>query len=328
MIDRRTVLKALAALPAGTASAVLAQAKSIPVIGFLNNQSAAQWKHLLAGFHQGLAEAGFVEGQNVAIDYRWAEGRPEQLPGLAGELAARKADVIFACGGIDSVMAAKAASETLPMVFIMGPDPVKHGLVESLARPGGRMTGFTLFTDVLGPKRLELLRELAPGTGPIGILVSPVTPTLEQQLRDLEIAAQALAIPLHVEQARDMAQITSAFGAMKSARVRALFVGSEAYYYARRAEITELAASHNLPAIFEERAFAEAGGLISYGVSFPDVYRQAGLYTARILRGAKPADLPVVQPSRFELVLNLKAAKALGLTFPPTLLALANEVIE
>ncbi len=300
----------------------------MPVIGFLNNQSAASWKHLLAGFHQGLGEAGFAEGQNVVVEYRWAEGNHEQLRALAADLVARKVDVIVACGGLDSVQAAKAATMALPIVFVMGPDPVKHGLVQSLARPGGNMTGFTLFTFVLGPKRLELLRELAPGTAPIGLLLGPNNPGVEEQQRDLEAAAKSLGIRLHVERAGDMLQIRAAFEALKAARVRALFVASEAFYYAHRGEIIALAAHHKIPAIYEERVFAEAGGLISYGVSFPDVYRQAGLYTARILRGAKPADLPVVQPSRFELALNLKAATALGLTFPPTLLALANEVIE
>ena len=300
----------------------------MPVIGFLNNQSAAQWKHLLAGFHQGLAEAGFVEDQNVVVEYRWAEGRNERLEALVSDLVSRKVAVIVATGGPDPINAAKSATTVIPIVFTVGTDPVKAGLVQSLARPAGNITGFTLFTTTLAPKRLEILRELVPGPAPIAMLVNPENIGMGNQIRDLSQAAGTLGQRLHVATARGGSGIDAAFADMIAAGVRALFVASDSTFFARRAEIVALAVAHKIPTIYEAREFVEAGGLLSYGVSFPDVYRQAGLYTARILRGAKPADLPVVQPSRFELVLNLKTAKALGLTFPPTLMALANEVIE
>ena len=300
----------------------------MPVIGFLNNQSPDRWQKLLAGFRKGLGEGGFVEGQTVRIEYRWAEGSNVRLAGLAADLVGRKVDIIVATGGSDPVVAAKTATATIPIVFSVGGDPVKLGFVDSLARPGGNATGFTLFTNLLGPKRFEILRELVLGNAPIGMLINPDNASAGDQVREIEAVATSHGERLIVVRARGEHEIETAFEALVASRVRALFVGSEAQYFARAPLLASLSARHTMPTIYEARPFVEAGGLISYGVDFAEVYRQVGRYVARILKGAKPAELPVEQPTRFELVINAKTAKAFGLEIPLLVLARADEVIE
>jgi len=326
MIDRRAVVAGVAAVMSAALPTRAQQA--LPVIGFLNNQSLNGWEPFVAAFHAGLKEGGFVVGRQVAIEYRWGEGRNERLPALAAELVARGVDVLVSTGGPDPARAAKAATTTIPIVFTVGPDPVKLGLVESLARPGGNMTGFTLFTFQLGPKRLELLRDLVPGIRLVAALFNPNNADSEGQASDLQAAAQALGLKIHRVDARSEGEFDGAFENIAAARPGALFVASDALFFARRNRVAALAAVHKVPAIYESQVFVTAGGLISYGVNFAEVYRQAGLYAARILKGAKPADLPVAQPARFELAVNQTTAKALGLAIPPSILALADEVIE
>jgi putative tryptophan/tyrosine transport system substrate-binding protein len=326
MIDRRATL----ALLAGTAvqSSVVAAQQSRPVIGFLNNQSRAGWEPFLNAFHQGLKDNGFIVGRDVDIDYRWAEGRNEALPELAAELVARKVNVLVATGGPNAAQAAKRATNTIPTVFTIGGDPVNIGLVDSLARPGGNMTGFTLFTQELGPKRMEMLRELVPGATAFAALYNPHNVDTVRQTENAASAAKILGKALHLVSAGSENELDTAFDKVAATRPGALFVESDSLFFANRARVTALAAKHAIPTIYESRAFVVVGGLISYGVNFLDVYRQAGVYVARILKGAKPADLPVLQPSRLELVVNQATARTLGITFPQSILALTDEVIE
>jgi putative tryptophan/tyrosine transport system substrate-binding protein len=275
-----------------------------------------------------LKDGGFVVGRNVAVDYRWGEGSNEQLPALATDLVSRGISILVSTGGPDTARAAKAATSTIPIVFTVGPDPVTLGLVDSLARPGGNMTGFTLFTFQLGPKRLELLRDMVPNLKLVAALFNPDNTNSEDHANELQIAAGALGLRLHRVYARSETEFDTAFENTVSAKPGALFVASDALFFAKRARIAALAAKHMVPAIYESQVFVAAGGLISYGVNFAEVYRQAGIYAARILKGAKPADLPVEQPKRFELVVNQAAAVALGFSFPPSIMALADEVIE
>jgi putative ABC transport system substrate-binding protein len=305
-----------------------AQQKAMPVIGFLGNTSPDPAAPFVAAFHQGLSETGYVEGQNVAIEYRRAEGRYDRLPALAADLVGRKLDVIVAMGGPSSALAAKSATSTIPIVFTGVSDPVAAGLVASLARPGGNLTGFSPLSLELTPKRLELLTELVPQARVIALLVNPNDPREEDLIRDLQEAARTKGVQLPILKAAAEVEIDAAFTTLVQLHAGALLVAADPFFNSRREQLLALASHHAVPAIYAWRELAAAGGLISYGASLTAVFRQAGIYTGRILKGAKPADLPVQQPTTFELVINLKTAKALGLTVPPSILARADEVIE
>jgi putative ABC transport system substrate-binding protein len=300
-----------------------AQQKAMPVIGFLGGASPGPHAPFVAAFHQGLSETGYVEGQNVAIEYRWAEGQYERLPALAADLVSRKVDLIVATsGGRAPALAAKNATSTIPIVFAMGADPVALGLVASLARPGGNITGFSILVRALMPKRLELLSELVPGARVIAMLVN-----IERNIGEMQQAARAKGVQLQILEAGTESQIDAAFATLVRLHAGALLVG-DPFYLNRREQLVALAARHAVPAIYDWRDYVVAGGLISYGASLADVYRQLAIYAGKILNGAQPADLPVQQPTRFELVINLKTAKALGLTVPPSILVRADEIIE
>ena len=309
-------------LPLGAQSAV-------PVIGFLNGFSAAEWAGPVAGFHKGLAEAGFVEGRNVVVEYRWAEGQYDRLPVLAAELVRRPVTLLVATGSsVRAIAAAKAASPTVPIVFVLGSDPVAQGIVKSLNRPGGNITGVYFLTSELEPKRLGLLREMMPNAPLIAVLLNPKLSVHMLVLKDLEAAARSVGQQIHILQASNEAEIEQAFATVAQLRPAALQVGADPFFRARVDQIVALAARHAIPTIYEGREFAVAGGLVSYGTNLDAATRQAGVWVGRILKGEKPADLPVVQSARFEMVVNLKTAKALGLTVPPLMLARADEVIE
>ncbi len=311
------------------ARALRAQQKAVPVIGFLNTASPGPYESRLAAFHQGLSETGYVEGQNVAIEYRWAEGHYDRLPALAADLVARKVDVIVATGAPLSALAAKTATSTIPIVFTGISDPLGAGLVTSLAHPGGNITGFSLLNVELTPKRLELLSELVPHARVIALLVNPNNPQTEGVIRDLQEAARAKGVQLPILKAGTESEIDAAFATLVQLQAGALLVGPDPFFgSSRREQLLALASRHAVPAIYWLREFAASGGLISYGSSLTANLHQAGIYVGKILKGAKPADLPVQQPTKFELVINLKTAKALGLTVPQSLLARADEVIE
>jgi putative ABC transport system substrate-binding protein len=305
------------------------QQKAMPVIGFLSGAaSAGPYKSYVAAFHQGLSETGYVEGQNLAIEYRWAEGHYDRLPGLAADLVGRKVDLIAASGGSVSVRAAKSATSTIPIVFTSGDDPVATGLVASLARPGGNLTGVSFLDVELNPKRLELLSELVPQARVIALLVNPNNSNADRIMREVREAARAKGVQLPILKAGTESEIDAAFATLVQLQAGALLVGNDPFFTSRREQLVALASRHTIPAIYAGRESAVAGGLISYGASFTSVYRQLGIYAGKILNGAKPADLPVEQPTTFELVINLKTANALGLTMPQSLLARADEVIE
>jgi putative ABC transport system substrate-binding protein len=304
-----------------------AQQKAMPVIGFLSSRSPGEAATVVAAFHQGLAGTGYVEGQNLAIEYRWAEGRYDRLPALAADLVGRKVYVIVATGGTPSAVAAKSATSTIPIVFISS-DPVKYGLVASFSRPGGNATGFSVLGDELLPKRLELLSELVPQIRVIALLVNPNNTDTERSLGDMQDAARVKGVQLHILKADTESGIDAAFTSLVQLHADALVVGPDPFFDGRREQLVALASRHAVPAIYWLREYAASGGLISYGPSLAAAYRQAGIYAGRILDGANPADLPVQQPTTFELVVNLKTAKALGLSVPPSILARADEVIE
>jgi putative ABC transport system substrate-binding protein len=307
--------------------AARAQQAAMPVIGFLNGTSPDLNADYLRAFREGLKETGFVEGENVAIVYRWADGQIDRLPGLAAELARRSVAVLIASGDAAS-LASKAATTTIPIVFHVGRDPAMLGLVASLARPGGNLTGVNFFTGELAAKRLELLRELVPVAARVAALLNPANPNRETVGSGVELAASAMGLKVQVYEASTIGEIDAAFAAIARERPDALFVTGDPVFRFRRVQLALLAAHHRVPAIYALRDYAEAGGLISYGASLSEAHRQGGVYVGRILKGAKPADLPVVQSSKFELVINLQPARMLGLTVPPSLLATADEVID
>jgi len=305
-----------------------AQQSAMPVIGFMSARSAEESAHLLEAFHRGLKEGGFVEGQNVAIEFRWAQGDYARLPALAADLVSRRVNVITAVGGDPSPLAAKRATSTIPIVFGIGGDPVSAGLVESFNRPGGNATGFIVLTNVMEPKRLGLLRELAPGVPLVGVLVNPNFPAATRQLQQIEEAARTVGQRIVVGNASTDAELDAAFAFFIREGTGALLVAGDPFFDSRRERIVALAAQQRLPAIYHFREYAVAGGLLSYGVSITEGYRQFGLYTANILKGAKPADLPVQLATKFEMIINLKTAKTLDVRISDNLLSLADEVIQ
>ena len=327
-IGRRELLSALGGAVVAWPLVARAQQAAMPLIGYLHSGSPAPYAHLVATFHRGLKEAGAVEGKNFAIEYHWAEGRYDRLPALAADLVSRHVALIVAQGGDPPVLAAKSVTATIPVVFTSSSDPVKLGLVTSLNHPGGNVTGFWPFTSLLGTKRLELVRQLVSANSSIAVLVNPDNPNAGLDMAQLEDSARALGQSVSFVRARTEAEIEAVFATLSERRVSALLVNTDPFFLARPALFVSLAARNRIPAIYAQREFVAAGGLISYGASLADGYRQVGIYAGRILKGERPADLPVVQPTKFEIAINLKAAKELGLDIPATLLALADEVID
>jgi putative tryptophan/tyrosine transport system substrate-binding protein len=324
---RRDFIKVIAGSAAAWPLAARSQQPAMPVVGFLNSVSAVPFAHYTAAFRQGLHEAGFTEGQNLTIEYRWAEGHPERLPRLTADLISRQVAVIAATGGPATGLAAKAATSAIPIVFVSGVDPIKVGLVASLNRPEGNVTGVSPLSSSLGSKRLEILHTLVPKATVIGILVNPNYDP-DAQVRDVQEAANKIGLQVKVLPATSVDEIDKAFASVSQQAVTALFVSNDPYLDSQRDQIIALAARAEIPTMYYTREYTAAGGLISYGANIADAYRQAGIYTGKILKGAKPADLPVLQPTNFELIINLKAAKALNLDVPTKLIALADEVIE
>jgi ABC-type uncharacterized transport system substrate-binding protein len=328
MIGRRELITLLGGAAAACPLAARAQQPALPVIGFMSTRSPEDSAYLLAAFRRGLAEGGFVEGQNVAIEFRWARGEYDRLPEIAADLVSRRVNVLTAVGGDPSPRAAKRATSTIPIVFGMGSDPVSEGLVESFNRPGGNATGIETLTSEMEPKRLGLLRELVPGVSLVGVLLNPNFPPSAYQLRQIEEAARTIGQRTVIAKASTAEGLDAAFTVLVRERADALLVAADPYFDTRRDEIVGFAERQRLPTIYQFREYALAGGLLSYGISLTEAYRQYGVYTANILKGAKPADLPVQVVSKFELVINLKTAKTLGLKISDNLLSLADEVLE
>jgi putative ABC transport system substrate-binding protein len=325
---RRRELMLLLAGTMTAARGLRAQQKAMPLIGYLNGTSPGPAAPFVAAFRHGLSETGYVEGQSVAIDYRWAEGDYYRLPAMAADLVGRKVDLIAASGGPASALAAKSATSSIPIVFVSGDDAVAAGLVASLARPGGNLTGVSFLDVELMPKRLDLLSELVPQAGVICLLVNPNNAAVERTIRDAQEAAQVKGVQLQILKASTESEIDAAFATLVQLHDGALLVTADPFFNSRREQLVALASRYAVPAIYEFREFATAGGLSSYGPSLASMYRQAGVYAGRVLAGANPADLPVQQPTKFDLVINLNTAKELGLTVPPSILARADEVIE
>ncbi len=326
-MTRREFIAALSGVAAWPLAA-RAQQTAVPVIGFLNPTSPEAIAEPLRSFRESLKDAGYVEGESVAIEYRWADNQIERLPSMAAELVRRRVAVIVATGGPSSALAAKAATTAIPIVFNVTEDPVELGLVASLARPGGNLTGVNILSTELTVKRLELLRELVPGAKRVAVLIDPDNPVDVSTSKELEAVAQTKRLQIQVLRASTSREIDAAFATFVHERPDALLVTGTSFFYSRRVQLALLAAVHRIPTTFGLRSYAEAGGLMSYGAKLSDAYRQLGTYAGRILKGAKPADLPVVQSSKFELVINQQTARILGLTVPPTLLSTADEVIE
>jgi putative tryptophan/tyrosine transport system substrate-binding protein len=324
---RRELLLLLATGMIG-ARPLRAQQKAMPVIGYLSGGVASAYIPFVAAFRQGLSEAGYVEGQNVAIEYRWAGDQYDRLPALAADLVRRRVAVIFTAGGNAPALAAKAATSEIPIIFVTGGDPVRAGLIASLNRPGGNITGVTFIASALVPKRLQLLHDFVPRATAIGALVNPNYPEADLQRQELQEAAHAIGQSIHIISAGTPSEIEAAFSTFAQYGTDALVVANDPLFLARRDQFALLTMRQAIPAIYSDRTFVEAGGLISYGASVMDAIRQVGIYAGRILKGTKPAELPVEQPTRFELVVNAKTAKALGITIPPLILARADEVIE
>lgn len=324
---RREVLIGIAAAAISWPGSTLAQT-ALPVVGFINTQSPRTFGHLAAAFREGLEEAGFSEGRNVAIEYRWAEGDYSRLPGLAADLVARQVSVLVATGGEPAGLAARAATTTIPVVFGIGGDPVSAGFVSSLSRPGGNMTGLTQFTEPLEGKRFSLLRELVPNASSIAVLFNPTNRAAKDQLRELQEAAVQAGVRLVELTGTTESEFETVFAALVRDAAQALLVAADPYFNSRREALVALVARHGIPAIYEFREFVDAGGLMSYGASLAEGYRNVGMYAGRILKGAKPAELPVLQPTRFELVVNLKTARAQRIDIPTAFLERADEVIE
>jgi len=327
-IDRRNFVVAVGAGAFMATFRARAQKTAQPVIGYLGAESATPFASRLSAFRQGLAESGYVEGRNVGIEFRWAEGQHIRLTELAAELVIRRVDVIVAPGGAPAALAAKAATTTIPIVFEMGADPVALGLVESLNRPGGNLTGVTSFNVDLSAKRLQFLSEVIHTTRPVAVLVNPTSPTTESQLNRLEAAARELKMQMHIVRAASEQEFGAAFDRMRALNAAGLVVASDTYFALHSGPLAALALKYRLPAITQSRDFPIAGGLMSYGGNFSESHRIAGVYTARIIKGARPADLPVQQVKSFEFFLNVKTAKTLGITLPANLLAAADKVIE
>jgi ABC-type uncharacterized transport system substrate-binding protein len=325
-IRRREVICLLGGVAAWPLAA-RAQQPTMPLVGFLHYASATTLVQFAEAVRRGLKEAGYVEGQNVAIEYRWAEGHYDRLPALAADLVRRQVTVITA-GGSVAAQAAKEATAAIPIVFTSGADPIASGLVKSLSRPGANLTGVSLLAAEMGAKRLELIRDLLPKARTVAMMINPTFPGAESEMAEVEVAGRAIGMQIHGAKATSPGDIDAALAAFSQLHVDAFIVGADGYFITRRDQLATLAAHYAIPGIYPFPDFPQAGGLLSYGVSLADAYRQAGVLTGRVLKGAKPAELPVMQPIKFEFVLNLKTAKALGLEVPPTLLARADEVIE
>ena len=327
-IRRREFIALIGGAAAASSPLPLCAQQTLPLIGYLNPGSPETSSFLVLAFRAGLKQTGFVEGENVAIEYRWAKGRYDQLPTLATELVQRQVAVIAATGGSMSAQAAKAATSTISIVFNLGVDPVKLGLIASFNRPGGNVTGVNTLSPALEAKRLGLLREMVPQAATIAVLLNPTNPDADLQQRDIQTAATAMGQHLRIFNASSEADVEAAFVGIVQQRADALLVGNLVFFVNRREQIVALAARHAIPAIYTFRIFAESGGLMSYSTDLVEVYRQIGFYVGRVLKGEKPAELPVVQPTKFEFVINLKTAKALGIRISDNLLSLADEVIE
>jgi putative tryptophan/tyrosine transport system substrate-binding protein len=327
-MTRREFISLLGGAAAAWPLAARAQQGALPVIGYLSGASSGPFAHLAAAFRAGLQESGYIEGQNVAIEYRWAEGRYDRLASLAADLVRRQVAVIAATGGFAAARAAMAATATIPIVFSSGSDPVKLGLVASLSRPGGNATGVYLFIGALDPKKLGLLRELVPQATMVGVLLNPSVEDFQARLAGTQDAARIVGQQIHIVYASTEGELDTAFAELSQLRAGALVIGADPFFNSRRDHIIALAAHYAIPAIYEGREYTLAGGLMSYGTSLTEGYHQVGVYTGRILKGAKPADLPVLQSTKFQFVINLKTAKALGVKISDNLLSLADEVIE
>jgi putative ABC transport system substrate-binding protein len=330
-LQRRTFIAFIACI-AGSAltrgNSTRAQGAPGAVVGFLCGESAVRWIRLVTSFRAGLSETGFVEGKNLHIEFRWAEGQDARLPALAADLVNRKVDVLVATGGPNPALAAKSATSRIPIVFTLGADPVKLGLVDSLSRPGGNVTGVNFATGDVSEKRLQLLHELVPNAKSIAVLAAPDNPNFEVVVRQVQGAARKLGLQVHVLRAQTEAEIDAAFASLVRTRAEALFIGSDGFFFDQRSRIAALAARYAVPACYELREFVEVGGLMSYGADLTEIYRQAGAYAGKILGGLKPADLPILQPVKFQLSINRKSADALGIKIPPSIQLRTDELIQ